>query len=73
MADVDPVVPTPPTYNKAVVAALVFLVIVVKQWLTSDEFDFSEEGLTAIIGAIGTIAVWAQSNFKTLFNRKPAV
>jgi hypothetical protein len=57
--------PVPPKANKAVIAALIVVILVVRRAVTTDEFDFSAEGLDALLGAIGVLLVWLSSNFKS--------
>lgn len=54
-----------PYANKAVAAALVTLLTVIIQLASSNwKISLDQEGITAIGGAVTTIAVWAISNWK---------
>jgi hypothetical protein len=57
-------VPVDPYPNKALAALLTTVVGVVTQWLSTGTFNLSQEGATAIVGAVATVLVWAVSNFK---------
>ena len=62
----DPAVPQPPYANKAIAAAVGFVIAFVVQWLTSKGITLDQEGVTAIAGVLTTLAVYAVSNFKKL-------
>jgi hypothetical protein len=48
-------------------AAIAFVVLVIQRYFQDRTFDLSEEGITALIGAVGTLSVWAVSNYKRVF------
>lgn len=56
--------PTDTYANKALVSALGTVVLVALRWAVSDEFQFSDEGLITLAGAVTTLAVYAVSNFR---------
>jgi hypothetical protein len=67
MSNLPNTVPTDPNSSKAVVAAAAFLVVVIQRLVQDKQFDLSEEGITLLIGALGTLAVWAKSNYTKFF------
>jgi hypothetical protein len=62
------VIPEPdPNYaNKALVSAVGTVVLVLLRWAVSGEFQYTDEGLITLAGAITTLAVYAVSNFRRL-------
>lgn len=63
----DPTTPVPvdPYANKAVAAAIVTILTVLAQLAASDwNISFEQEGITALGGAIATLAVFIVSNYK---------
>ena len=59
-------VPVDPQPNKAIVAAVTTLVGVIVQWLATGHFSLTQEGTTAITGAVVTILVYLVSNYRRL-------
>lgn len=53
-----------PYANKAVMPALVMVIAVILQYVTSEGFSLQQEGVTVLAGAISTLLVYAVSNWK---------
>lgn len=58
-----------PYINKSLAAALTWLVTVAAQWVATENFNLSGEGVTAIGGAVATFLVYVISNHKKLFGK----
>lgn len=57
--------PQPDLYpNKALAAAITTVAGVLVQWLTTGGFTLDEEGITAIVGGVASLLVYAVSNWK---------
>jgi hypothetical protein len=56
--------------NKAYAAALTTVSGVAAQWLATGSFSMTQEGTTAIVGAVATGLVWLVSNRNKLVGRK---
>jgi uncharacterized membrane protein (GlpM family) len=55
-----------PYANKALVAAVGTIVTVLLRWAVSGEFNFTDEGLVTLAGAVTTLVVYTVSNFKQI-------
>lgn len=53
-----------PYANKAIAAGATATVGVLTQWLATGQFTLSQEGVTAIVGAVATLLVYLVSNRK---------
>jgi uncharacterized membrane protein (GlpM family) len=65
-----PPAPTEPYANKAIVSALGTVVLVLLRWATSGEFQYTDEGLITLAGAITSLAVYAVSNYRRVLGLK---
>jgi hypothetical protein len=70
MSTIPPPVPDDPYANKAIVAAAGTVVTVLLRWAVSGEFQFTDEGLITLAGAITTLAVYAVTNWRRLLSGK---
>lgn len=57
-----------PYTNKALMPALVTVITVLIQYLTTRGLSLEQEGITALAGAITTLLVYFVSNHKRLFS-----
>ena len=53
-----------PYPNKAIAAAVTTITTVAVQWAATGELQFTQEGITALGGAVATGLVWFVSNWK---------